>query len=349
MASAWSTIQLDNPRYTSPYFSLDFTKAVSQVRDDVELFVIKNERQEIVGLFPFQRTSAKHAEPVGGRLNDVHGLIAFDEVMANLSPADFRSLFLRQAQLNSVGFHSAHGDDVSFAAHRFRELQSHHLDLQNGWESYYAWSKQNSSTIKRHGQKARALGRDLGEVRFEFHSDDANVLERLIELKRSKYRRTRTFDILSVDWASELLRKIHQVQQPKFKGILSVLWAGDKLVAMHIGMQTENILHYWFPVFDPKFSKYSPGTELLLRVAKQASEWGIEKLDLGYGDDPYKFRFANATETVNCGLITDSSSVFQIAQARFIWRQRLKKIPMKATVKRVLRKVYPGFGGWNFK
>jgi CelD/BcsL family acetyltransferase involved in cellulose biosynthesis len=328
----------------SPYFDLQFTQAVASVRDDVEIAVIRDECKSIIALLPFQRMSPNHAEPVGGRLNDAHGFLGG----AGLSSDELINVF-RILKLESFGFHASLKPNGPFSDFEFCELEAHHLDLSAGWDEFFRWVKKNSSTIKRHGQKSRRLEREHGELRFEFHSESEEVLEQLIALKRAKYQRTKTFDILSVDWASDLLRKIHKTQSPNFSGILSTLHAGDRLVTAHIGMITDNLLHYWFPTFDPEFAQYSPGTELLLRVAKQACEQNIQKLDLGYGNDAYKFKFCNATDRVSVGLVTDSKLAFQTAKAKYVWRQRLKSIPMKPTVKRVLRQVYPNFGGWNFK
>lgn len=344
LVKQWQAIVDANTRFASPYFSPCFSQAVASVRDDVEIAVFKNRSNELVGLLPFQRMTDSLVEPVGGRLNDVHGIVCPEHER----PQEWFPL-LQQLGITSFKHHAAIDADPLCAPSKFQQLQSHYLDLSDGWENYYRWAKSNSRTIKRHGQKTRALSRDLGEVRFEFHSDRLDVLNRMIELKRGKYQRTRTFDILSVQWAADLLRAIHGIEQANFRGLLSTLWAGDQLVAAHIGMISNDVLHYWFPVFDPRFSKYSPGTELLLRVAQQACEMGINKLDLGYGDDDYKFRFANACESVTHGLVTQSNAAFQIGKLRYVWRQRLKKIPMKPAVKKILRTVYPGFGGWNFK
>ena len=188
-------------------------------------------------------------------------------------------------------------------------MKSHHLDLSQGWDAYYCWAKKNSSTIKRHGQKSRALARKFGDLRFEFQNADPAALEQLIALKRAKYQRTKTFDILSVEWAANLLRHIHSIQTEEFSGILSTLHAGDRLVAAHFGMLTDQMLHYWFPTFDIEFSQYSPGTELLLQVTKDCCDRSLGKLDLGFGDDDYKFKFSNANDWVSCGLMTDLSLI----------------------------------------
>ena len=344
IASAWKRLRAEQPQEESPYFAIEFTQAVAAIRDDVQIAIFRDADGEIEAILPFQKTAATLIEPIGGRLNDVHGILggrnlSSDQILERLAAIGVRS----------ASFHAAadfHGTDERF---QFRELQTHHLDLSAGWDEYYKWAKKNSSTIKRHGQKSRALARKYGEIRFEFQNADPAALEELIALKRAKYQRTKTFDILSVEWAADLLRQIQKMQTPEFSGILSTLHAGDRLVAAHFGMLTDQMLHYWFPTFDIEFNQFSPGTELLLRVAKECCNRNLDKLDLGFGDDDYKFKFSNGNDRVSCGLMTDSKISFQAAKARYIWRQRLKAMPLKPAVKRVLRKVYPGFGGWNFK
>jgi CelD/BcsL family acetyltransferase involved in cellulose biosynthesis len=256
---------------------------------------------------------------------------------------------MKVANLDVFAFHAMSQVDPSLKCFEFTELGSHFLDLSDGWDAYHQWARKNSVAIKRQKQKTRKMGREIGPIRFEFDCQDTDVLESLIELKRGKYQRSNTFDILSVDWASNLLREIRDIDQPGFKGLLSAIYAGDQLVAAHFGMLTDDILHYWFPVYDPQFHRYSPVTELLLEVAREACDRGVSKLDLGYGDDEYKFRFCNGHETVSCGQISFSKVGFQIAKQRYFLRQKLKGIPMKPLVKSVLRGVFPGFGQWNFK
>lgn len=343
IAQTWNQLRATHQLQQSPYFDIAFTQAVASVRDDVEIAVIRD-RNSIVGFYPFQRTSANHAEPVGGRLNDAQGLIGGSK----LTPAELLS-GLKEIDIKSAAFHASAKPNGPFEKFEFCEFEAHHIDLSMGWQEFLRWAKKNSSTIKRHGQKSRALEREHGRIRFEFENDSEAALEKLIELKRSKYQRTKTFDILSVQWASNLLRTIHKVRSGNFSGILSTMYIGDRFVAGHFGMVTDQLLHYWFPTFDPEFSRFSPGTELLLRVAEECCNRGIVKLDLGYGDDAYKFKFCNSTDRASCGLITSSNIGFEAAKARYFWRRRLKGIPLKPSLKRVLRKVYPDFGGWNFK
>ncbi len=345
IADSWSAIRSQNLHLASPYFDPEFTKAVARVRRDVEIAIVRNGMDEIVSFLPYQRICSQSAEPVGGRLNDAHGIIAD----SRQSLVDVVTQVMRVARLRSFGFHAVPRRDPQLARFEFNEIQSHHIDLRDGWSAYKDWSRAKTMIFRRQGQKTRALERNVGPIRFEFDCTNAEALERLIELKREKYQRTKTFDILSVNWTSDLLREISNIDTHGFKGILSTLSAGDHLVAAHFGMISGNILHYWFPVFDPYFSKYSPGTELLLRVAQTASTQGIGKVDLGYGDDSYKYKFCNGTESMSCGKVVSNRLAFRLAKQQYKIRQGLKKMPLKPLAKSVLRGVFPGFGQWNFR
>jgi CelD/BcsL family acetyltransferase involved in cellulose biosynthesis len=341
VARQWNELRSASPEFASPYYAIEFTKAVARVRDDVRVAVaVRNEA--IVSILPYQLNSPTRAVPVGGRLNDLHGIMGenSEEVLSQM---------LRKSGLKSYAFHSMPSEAKTFEPFQFRKIQSHHMDLTEGWEQFRAWIRRHSSTVKRQGQKTRNLEKEIGPIRFEFDCDSSNVLETLIDMKRSKYQRSKTFDILSVEWAANLLREIHTIKTDDFQGLLSAMWAGDELIGVHFGMLCNDILHYWFPVYDPRFSRYSPGTEMMLLCAEEACQRGITKLDLGYGDDAYKFKFCNGHESVACGQVNYSPLAFELAKTRYNVRMKLKNIPLKSQAKAVLRRVFPEFGQWNFR
>lgn len=341
LLAQWENLRQLNPVYASPYFDAEFTKAVAKIRDDVRIAVASN-NGSVVSILPYQINSAKNAVPAGGLLNDWHGPIGS-------SDPEVVKAMLRQGGLNSYKYHCISRGNEELCEFSFRHVEAHHLDLSDGWEAYRKWVRKHSSTVKRQGQKTRALEREVGPVRFELDCLDASMLEKLIEMKRSRYQRSNTFDILSVDWARQLIREIFSIRKPNFSGLLSAYWAGDQLVGVHFGMLTRDILHYWFPVYDPQFQRYSPGTEMLLQSAQYACERGITKLDLGYGDDDYKFKFCNAHEPVHVGMVNFNSLSWQVFKRQHEIRMGLKQMPMKPIAKKLLRNVFPGFGGWNFR
>ena len=80
-----------------------------------------------------------------------------------------------------------------------------------------------------------------------------------------------------------------------FAGMLSLLYAGKRLVAGHFGMRGRFAWHYWFPAYDPEMAKYSPGLILLLKMAEHAPSLGVRTIDLGLGMSLYKQRLMNAS------------------------------------------------------
>src|SRR5262245_50996752 len=72
--SRWLALQSADPVLDSPLFRPEFTEAVAEVRDDVEVALLE-EGNDLVGFFPFQRGKRNVGRPVGGRLSDFQGII----------------------------------------------------------------------------------------------------------------------------------------------------------------------------------------------------------------------------------------------------------------------------------
>ena len=126
-------------------------------------------------------------------------------------------------------------------------------------------------------------------------------------------------------WIADSLRQIHATQRPDFAGALSLLYAGDLLVAVHFGMRAGSLLHYWFPAYNPALGKYSPGLILLLKVAEHAQAEGIQTIDLGKGISEYKQRFMNTS----CQLASGS---VELPSMRWLGRTVRRKV--RSTVAR---------------
>ena len=69
--------------------------------------------------------------------------------------------------------------------------------------------------------------------------------------------------------------------------MLSAMYVDDQLLAVHFGMRTKDVLHWWFPAYDPQYHRYSVGLLLLLHMAR-STELGFKYIDLGKGPEPYK-------------------------------------------------------------
>jgi CelD/BcsL family acetyltransferase involved in cellulose biosynthesis len=114
------------------------------------------------------------------------------------------------------------------------------------------------------------------------------VFDALVAWKSDQYLRTGATNVFGFSWTMRLLEKVLAAPGQEFGGILSALYAGDKLVSAHLGLRSHGVMHLWFPAYDPAFGKYSPGLILLLELAKAARSLGVQRLDLGKGDTRFK-------------------------------------------------------------
>jgi CelD/BcsL family acetyltransferase involved in cellulose biosynthesis len=140
-------------------------------------------------------------------------------------------------------------------------------------------------------RKTRKIEREIGPIRFELHTGDRSVLRQLLKWKSEQYRNTGVADVFSFHWTTALVENILARQEREFCGVLSAMFAGDRLVAAHFGMRSARVLHWWFPSYDGEFSQYSPGLILLVELIKSAAAEGVTRLDLGKGSERYKAAF----------------------------------------------------------
>jgi CelD/BcsL family acetyltransferase involved in cellulose biosynthesis len=298
LVSAWRNLQASNPDLVSPFFSPEFTRIIATVRDDVEIAVAE-EGGRIVAVFPFQRARKSCGVPVGGPISDFQGLISAPEFLCD--PLKLA----KQCSLSVWDFDHLLTSQSSFSTFHQACEPSPQISLIDGYEAYVAERRlAGSDQIKQCANLGRRMAREIGELRFIGHSGDRKMLETVTAWKSEQYRRTSKRDLFQDDWCRESINLIHATQEADFAGMLSLLFAGDRLVAGHIGMRSRTVWHYWFPAYDPEVAKYSPGLLLLLRMAEQANLLGLNTIDLGKGMSPYKSRLMNGAVTVANGSIS---------------------------------------------
>lgn len=287
LIEAWRSIQSASRVFPSPYFCPEFTQLAAGVRSDVRIAVIENGGRA-VGFLPYQRSRWGIGRPVGGALSDYHGVVVRPEAEWSLDA------LLRAARLSVWTFdHLVDGSGL-FEPHVTRRDVSPQIDLAGGYERYVAGRRESGSDYVRKTEGlARKLEREVGALRFALHDPSTSVINQLMHWKSDQYRRAGRGDVFGTEWTGRLLRSIAGYQAPAFAGLCSTLRAGERLVAAHMGMRSNEVLHYWFPAYDPEFARYSTGIILLLRIAEAAAAGGLRALDLGKGEAQYKQRLMN--------------------------------------------------------
>ena len=330
----WIRLQQADPELASPYFRPEFTQAVAAVREDVEVAILE-QHGETVGFFPYQRRR-RAAQPVAGRLSDFHGVIARSGVAWTVAD------LLRGCGVSSWEFHHLLASQSPFAEHIRQTEGSPYLDLSGGFDAYRcALDKGSREGIAQTQRKRRKLERECGDVRFDFDCRDAAVLDQLLAWKSAQYRRTGLTDVFSFDWTVRLLHQIWQQTEPAFAGVLSAVFVGDQLVAAHFGMRSHGVLHYWFPAYDLEFSRFSPGSILLMEIAQASEAFGVNHIDLGRGSEQAKTSVMSGVTLVADGFAHRGSVT---ALARQCWaktRERLRASPLRRHLEWPLRLTRP--------
>jgi CelD/BcsL family acetyltransferase involved in cellulose biosynthesis len=309
LVAAWRSIQEREPRFESPYFCPEFTRAVGAVRDDVRVVVIENDGRP-AGFFPHQRAAWGRGSPVGGALSDYHGVIAAPQ--ARWSVAEL----MRAAGLSVWSF-------------------DHLVDPTGRFAPYVTASAAASPQIDLasfepppdFARKARKLAREVGELSFSLHAPES--LACMFQWKSEQYRASGLTDAFGVAWTGQLVRRLMEIETPAFAGTCSVLRAGDEIVAVHAGMRSRNVLHWWFPTYSAAHAAYSPGILLLLRIA---AALGSGKIDLGKGDARYKRSLMTGAAPLREGsvelpsLAATARRLRRLAEARSEWQLPLRAL-----------------------
>jgi CelD/BcsL family acetyltransferase involved in cellulose biosynthesis len=307
VARRWIELRRNNPSLGSPYFHPKFTGIVSSIRRrDTELAIIEENDGAIVGLLPFHRLPGNIGVPIGDYLSDYNGLICEPDFKC-----DMRSV-LRQCRLIAFDFYHL-VPQPSFVDFQEETEISPQIDLSGGFAAYAATQK----AVKREQTKIRRLARDHGPLRFVPHTTDSVALNHLFVWKQKQYRNAGKDIIFSQSWTTDVLQEIIRTNDRDFGGMLSVLYSGDRIAAVHLGMRTQTIWHQWFPAYDPELADYSPGLILLLRMAEHAPSIGIKIIDFGKGMSEVKQRFMNAGAPVASGRV-------ELLSARWA-RRRLRR------------------------
>jgi CelD/BcsL family acetyltransferase involved in cellulose biosynthesis len=163
------------------------------------------------------------------------------------------------------------------------------MDLSSGFDAYrLARGAGGSEELKQVLRKNRKCQREVGDVRLEHHTSRPEVFESLVAWKTGQCRSTGVASALDVSWIRGLLKDLCQRTEAELHGQLSALYVGDRLAAVHLGLRSHGVLHWWFPAYDAQFGKYSPGLMLLVGLAQSATSSGLARIDLGRGEQTYK-------------------------------------------------------------
>ena len=293
----WRSHQTADENLRGPFFSPEYIRMVASVRPEVTVAVIETPGQAPVFL-PFHRDRSNVALPVGLRANDFSGLIAPPGY--TWSP----EAVIRSCGLTGWDFSNVVTSDRTMEPY-FRVFEdAPYLDLRRGFDGFAKERGTSGSDLVRSvAQKSRKMEREVAPMRFEAHTLDRHALQLLFKWKAAQRERTATFDVLGTPWMREMVGQLIVTNTDTFAGLLSVLYAGDQVAAVHLGIRSDTVWHYWFAAYNHELQRYSPGLIILVEMIRSAPALGIQTLTLGKGDEPYKLRFASGSTQLASGSV----------------------------------------------
>ena len=322
LLARWQTLVAARADLRSPFYQSGFTQLIAASRPDLRLAVIESDGG-VQGFFPFHRRRLGQLRPVGEGLNDYQGLISAPGL-----PLEACDL-LRACGGRYLAFNHLPLTQELLAPHAWRQAQSPVMQLEGGIAAYKARlaapkGKSSAGIFQSVGNARRRIERAIGPLRLELDSHDPAAYERLVQLKSMQFVRTLgpQGNPFLQPWFSQTLSAAFETRTPLFAGQLSALYAGDRLVACHLGLRSGPVCHIWFITYDPEYSAYSPGLLLLMGMAEAAEAAGLSLFDLGRGEQSYKQRFQTGFVPLGEGAVsrpTWLAGAVRFQQARKAW------------------------------
>lgn len=322
----WKSFQCSDPRPSSPFLTYEFAAAAHAAGRDVNI-VFCFATGKFLFLFPFEylsrldRTLAV-ATRVGNSMSDCMAALSKDGTA--ISPEQlldyFSGIRFDHAPLASWKIDAIAENSVRIV----RELT---LDssLEEYWDARSVLHKQRFSYL---ANRRRKLIKEFGNLSLREHGNlTPDAIEELISRKRSQYKNTHAIDAFADPRARKLLHKLATFGGEACRLHLTDLYAGNLWVASHLGIRNNELLHYWFPVYNEELRPYSPGLLLLQDIINSMPNNRIKYIDFGEGEADYKRIFATGAYDNFKRYMKQQSALGIIAEAAegIKWRaQRLR-------------------------
>jgi CelD/BcsL family acetyltransferase involved in cellulose biosynthesis len=293
----WRDWAYQDGQLVSPYLLPEFAQAVDQVRADVRVAILER-NDETIGYFGYHGPRHLGLRPVGAPMSDYQGIAAKPGI--TICPNEFLTQLGAGFMVYENWWNGA-GCTIENVRERDGSVV---VDLSDGPDAYFAERKTaHKSQFKKMDRRLRNAERDFGAVRLVVGDTDGKLFDALAHWKSEQYNSTGKLDVFDVDWARELLANLNRSDDENFQGLTFALYFGDELAAVEFGLRAGDIYHSWFPAYDARFAKVSPGLLLLHEIFKAAPDLGLTRVDLGKGGSHYKTYYASYEVPLDSGRI----------------------------------------------
>lgn len=316
-AARWWELQAATARTLNPFYSLTYARAVGHARPGARVAVVED-GGVIVAFLPFEMGRQRIGRPIGWPANDLQGFVGGG------STIDARTV-VRLARLRGWRFDHAPADAEPLGPHQYRGSLVHApvIELGDGYGPYEETVRGvHGRLLADNARKRRALERAFGPVVLERPRVGSAHLQRMVDWRSERYPAAR--QLLGDPGFRATLEELAGASRPDCAGSVHVLRAGERVVAVHVGLQGPTGLSWWYPAYDRELRRFSPGIMLVLLVAEELAGRGVARIDLGYGQDPWKFDVATGSYPVAGGAVWAHGVEAAARRAYRVGRERLR-------------------------
>ncbi len=292
----WNQFRATDRVFRSPYFDLRYALVAGDSAPGAEIAVISRGGR-VEGFLPFQRRG-RLIQPIAAPLTDYHGVLSRAGAKIDLAGV-VAALGARRFRFSGL----AGGHGLPQADTRIAMV----ADLSRGFDGYL--TRRAKDFLKDKRRRARRLSEDHGPLEFQFSREPGEAMDFILRLKRDQMRRTGQHDIFASPWVQRFLRRLMERRDADFGMRFATLRAGGRLVAAEAGLLSGDAYHLWFPVYDPEFAKYSPGSLATLDTVRALADAGVTVVDFGPAGESYKRDFADPAAHVFEGDVTQGGVV----------------------------------------
>lgn len=170
------------------------------------------------------------------------------------------------------------------------------------WHDYKSWdeyvqdkSANRSKVLANSRRRQKNLEQELGALTFRFDDSRLDVMETCMRWKSQQHRKSGSVDVFS---HTQHVRLFQELAKNKLL-LVSSLSAGDRLLAVHLGMSSLGRVYSWIPAYDAAYSRYAPGKILLLALMEESFNRHHQEFDFLIGGESYKWDYATHTRLIS--------------------------------------------------
>jgi CelD/BcsL family acetyltransferase involved in cellulose biosynthesis len=329
----WLGLHQTVEAYRSPFFHPEFTRMMSEILANVEVTIIRSEGRN-VGYFPYVRSNANVAQPVGLNFTDYQGMILEDDV--SIDPMQV----IKAARLSAWNFDHLHNVDTKTSHYALSHAPSHYLDLTGGYDNYVAARNAAGTKIfTQIRQNQRKLEKNCGQIELITKTVEQEDIDWLATMKSSQLKFMKVFDYFENSWTMAFLSTLTRRNTNGFEGLLSKMLVNGQLVAIHLGIHSGKTAHSLIPVYAPDYSKYSPGIILFGMVAEQNARLGIERYELGLGREEFKLSLASRAQPLYTGTVDRRTFNRFVKQSWTLGKEVVRQSSIGPTAQKLVRRI----------